>query len=150
MKLPTLKIKRVEEHARIPKQMTSGSVGLDLAVSDNFTFFPHFVTKVHTGIAMQIPKGYHGEIHIRSSWGKRGIRLANCTGIIDSDYRGEIILMVINDSNDVYYALEGERIAQFILVKDPAFNIEEVEELGMTERGEKGFGSTNKESKGDK
>lgn len=150
MKLPTLKIKKVDEHAVIPKQMTAGSVGLDIAVSEPTTFFPHFVTKVHTGIAMQIPKGYHGEVHIRSSWGKKGIRLANCTGIIDSDYRGEIILMVINDSNDVYFALEGERIAQFILVKDPAFNIEEVEELGMTERGEKGFGSTDKENKGDK
>lgn len=145
VKRPTLKIKKLDEHARLPKQMTDGSVGLDIAVSEPVTFFSHYVTKVHTGIAMQIPKGYHGELHIRSSWGKKGIRLANCTGIIDSDYRGELILIVINDTNDVYYALEGERIAQFILVKDPAFNIEEVTELGMTERGEKGFGSTNKE-----
>lgn len=143
MKLPTLKFRKMYEHAFIPKKMTKGAAGFDLAVSEPTTFFPHFVTKVYTGIAMEIPKGYHGEIHIRSSWGKRGIRLANCIGIIDSDYRGEIILMVINDSNDVYFALEGERIAQFILVKDPAFNIEEVKELGMTERGEKGFGSTN-------
>lgn len=144
MKLPTLKIKKLDEHAVVPKAMTKEAAGLDLAVSEPITFFPHVVTKVYTGIAMTIPKGYHGEIHIRSSWGKRGIRLANCTGIIDSDYRGEITLLVINDTNDVYYALEGHRIAQFILVKDPAFKIEEVTELDKTERGVGGFGSTDK------
>lgn len=150
MKLPTLKIKKLYEHALVPKKMTKGSVGLDLAVSDPVTFFPHVVTKVYTGLAMAIPKGYHGELHIRSSWGQRGIRLANCTGIIDSDYRGEITLMIINDSDTVYHALEGKRIAQFVLVKDPAFNIEEVTELDKTERGNGGFGSTNEENKGDK
>jgi dUTP pyrophosphatase len=143
VKLPILKINKLKEHVMIPKVMTEGSVGLDLAVSEPATFFPHYVTKVHTGLAMAIPKGYHGEVHIRSSWGKRGIRLANCTGIIDSDYRGEIILMVINDTNDIYYAPELERIAQFILVKDPTFTIEEVNELDETERGIGGFGSTN-------
>lgn len=144
MKLPTLKIKKFDKHAFVPKKMTKGSVGLDLAVSDPVTFFPHVVTRVYTGLAMAIPKGYHGELHIRSSWGARGIRLANCTGIIDSDYRGEITLLVINDSDTVYHALEGKRIAQLILVKDPAFNIEEVTELDKTERGVGGFGSTDK------
>lgn len=148
MKLSTLKFRKMYEHAFIPKKMTKGAAGFDLAVSDPVTFFPHVVTKVYTGIAMEIPKGYHGEIHIRSSWGKRGIRLANCTGIIDSDYRGEITLLVINDTNEVYYALEGKRIAQLILVKDPTFKIEEVNELGETERGNDGFGST--DLKGDK
>lgn len=144
MKLPTLKIKKLYEHAMIPKVMTKGAAGLDLFISDPVTFFPHVVTKVYTGIAMEIPKGYHGELHIRSSWGQRGIRLANCTGIIDADYRGEIILCVINDTNAIYHALEGYRIAQFILVKDPAFKIEEVNELDKTERGVGGFGSTDK------
>lgn len=148
MKLPTLKFRKIYEHAFIPKKMTKGAAGFDLAVSAPVTFFPYVVTKVSTGIAMEIPKGYHGEIHIRSSWGKRGIRLANCTGIIDSDYRGEITLLVINDTHEVYYALEGERIAQLILVKDPTFQIEEVNELGETERGNGGFGST--DLKGDK
>lgn len=148
MKLPTLKFRKMHKHAFIPKKMTKGAAGFDLAVSDPVTFFPHVVTKVYTGIAMEIPKGYHGEIHIRSSWGKRGIRLANCTGIIDSDYRGEITLLVINDTNEVYYALEGKRIAQLILVKDLTFKIEEVNELGETERGNGGFGST--DLKGDK
>lgn len=151
MKLPVLKIKKLDEHAVVPKAMTKEAAGLDIAVSSPVNFFPNVVTKVYTGIAMAIPKGYHGELHIRSSWGQRGIRLANCTGIIDSDYRGEIMLCVINDTNSVYHVLEGDRIAQFILVKDPAFNIEEVTELNKTERDVGGFGSTDKkENKGDK
>nr|DAH95412.1 MAG TPA: dUTPase [Caudoviricetes sp.] len=148
--LPVLKIKKLIEKATVPKAMTEGSCGLDVAVSEPVTFFPNRVTKVHTGLAMAIPKGYHIEVHIRSSWGKRGIRLANCTGIIDSDYRGELKLLLINDTTDIYYAPEGERIAQLILVKDPAFTIKEVDELDETKRGKGGFGSTNKENKGDK
>ena len=148
--LPVLKIKKLDEHAVVPKAMTKGAAGLDLAVSEPVTFFPNRVTKVHTGLAMSIPKGYHAEVHIRSSWGKRGIRLANCTGIIDSDYRGELKLLLINDTTDIYYAPEGERIAQLILVKDPVFTIKEVDELDETKRGKGGFGSTNKENKGDK
>lgn len=143
-KLPTLKIKRLSPNAVMPKQMTTGSVGLDLATCAGAIFYPDVVIQVFTGLAMAIPKGYHGEVHIRSSWGKRGIRLANCTGIIDSDYRGEIILPIINDTPNVYHAPKGERLAQLVLVKDPAFNIEEVTELDKTERGVGGFGSTNK------
>ena len=150
MKLPTLKIKKLVDYAVIPKQMTEGSVGLDIYISEGSIFFPHEVMKVYTGIAMAIPKGYHGEVHIRSSWGKRGIRLANCTGIIDSDYRGELILLVMNDTDEVYHAKRGERLAQFVLVKDPAFKIEEVTKLDNTERGNGGFGSTDEENKGDK
>lgn len=150
MKLPTLKIKRLHSHAIIPQRMTKGSVGLDVYISHGYVFFPHTVTVVHTGIALAIPRGYHGEVHIRSSWGRKGIRLANCTGIIDSDYRGELVLLVINDVGAVYHAPEGSRLAQLVLVKDPAFKIEEVKELDETERGVGGFGSTDEENKGDK
>ena len=142
MKLPTLKIKKLVDYAVMPKQMTKGSVGLDLAISEGATFYPHEVIQVFTGLAMAIPKGYHGEVHIRSSWGNRGIRLSNCTGIIDSDYRGELVLLVINDTGNVYHAPKGERLAQLVLVKDPSFKIEEVTELDKTERGIGGFGST--------
>lgn len=141
--LPTIKVKKLVPQAKIPKMMSKEAAGLDLFVSDSVTLFPMRVYTVHTGIAVSIPKGYHLELHIRSSWGAKGIRLANCTGIIDSDYRGEIKLIVINDTKDVYYAPEGERIAQMILVKDPAFNLKEVEDLDQTERGNGGFGSTN-------
>lgn len=143
--LPTIKVKKLVPQAKVPKVMSKEAAGLDLYVSDNVTLFPARVYTVHTGIAVSIPKGYHLELHIRSSWGAKGIRLANCTGIIDSDYRGEIKLIVINDTKDVYYAPEGERIAQMILVKDPAFTIKEVDDLDQTERGNGGFGSTNEE-----
>lgn len=140
--LPVIKVKKLAPQAKIPKAMSKEAAGLDLYVSDAITLFPMRVYTVHTGIAVSIPKGYHLELHIRSSWGAKGIRLANCTGIIDSDYRGEIKLIVINDTKEIYHAPEGERMAQMLLVKDPAFTIKEVDELDQTERGNGGFGST--------
>lgn len=144
MPIPTLKIKKLTNTARMPIRMTEGAAGYDIYTDEAATIRPHMVTKIHTGLAVSIPQGYHMEIHIRSSWGKRGVHLANCTGIIDSDYRGEILLMLMNDTNDLYFAAQGERIAQFILVKDSKYYIKEVDELDETERGEGGFGSTNK------
>lgn len=142
---PIIKVKKLVPQAKVPQAMSKEAAGLDLYVSDAVTFFPMKVYTVHTGIAVSIPKGYHLEVHIRSSWGARGIRLANCVGIIDSDYRGEIKLIVINDTKAVYHAPEGERIAQMILVKDPVFTVKEVDELDQTERGTGGFGSTDSE-----
>lgn len=140
--VPVVKVKRLTPAAYLPKRMTEEAAGFDLAATKHEVFWINQITMVHTGLAMEIPKGYHGEIHIRSSLGKRGIRFANCTGIIDSDYRGEIIMPVINDSNLVQSIDAGDRIGQFILVKDPVFKLVEVDELGETERGEGGFGST--------
>lgn len=143
MATPVVKVKRIDKKALFPQKMTDGSVGLDIASLGRQVLWTGIITKVRTGLAVAIPKGYHGEIHIRSSLGIRGIRLANCTGIIDSDYRGEIMLVLINDSNVVQHISEGERIAQLILVKDPVYTVTEVDELDDTERGEGGFGSTN-------
>lgn len=141
----TLKVKLLNDKAQLPKQMSAEAVGFDLFVDKNYNLMPRTVTKVTTGIAVSIPKGYYGEIHIRSSWGKRAVRLANCTGIIDSDYRGELLLMIYNDNkDDILWLKEGTRIAQLILVKQPAFTIKEVDDLDKTARGEGGFGSTNK------
>lgn len=138
----TLKIKRLNDKAVIPKKMSGEAAGLDIYAVKRYPLWVGKVVIVDTGLAMSIPKGYHAEIHIRSSYGKKGIRLANCTAIIDSDYRGEVKLPVINDSNMLWAIPEGERFAQLILVKDPVFKVEEVEELDETERGEGGFGST--------
>lgn len=140
---PTLKIKRLNNKAKIPKRMTEGAVGLDIYMPEFRVLWTGDIIKVCTGIAMEIPSGYHGEVHIRSSYGIRGIRLANCTGIIDSDYRGELVLYLINDNRVPVPIYEGERIAQFVLVKDPNFKVVEVDKLSETERGEGGFGSTN-------
>lgn len=143
MRKPVLKIKRLYKKATIPQQMTLGSCGFDVSIIDDVNIFPHNRVACHTGLAMAIPKGYHGELHIRSSLGIKGIRLANCTGIIDSDYRGEIICVLQNDNDTTLHLKEGARIAQLLLYKDPAFNIKVVDVLDKTDRNEGGFGSTN-------
>lgn len=143
MRNPVLKIKRLDAKATIPQQMTLGSCGFDVSITHDVNIFPHRSVACHTGLAMAIPKGYHGELHIRSSLGINGIRLANCTGIIDSDYRGELICVLTNDTDDTLHLKEGSRIAQLLLYKDPAFNIKVVDVLDKTERNEGGFGSTN-------
>lgn len=150
MATPQLKVKLLEWNAQVPKRMTEGSAGLDLFVVGNYNLFSEDITMIRTGIAVSIPKGYHGEIHIRSSWGRKGLRLANCTGIIDSDYRGELILMVRNDNkHNPYWVPDGMRIAQLVLVKDPKFDIKVVDELDETERADGGFGSTDEKGEDD-
>lgn len=143
MRKPVLKIKRLYKKATIPQQMTLGSCGFDVSITHDVNIFPHRSVPCHTGLAMAIPKGYHGELHVRSSLGIKGIRLANCTGIIDSDYRGELICVLTNDTDETLHLKEGYRIAQLLLYKDPTFNIKVVDVLDKTDRNEGGFGSTN-------
>lgn len=137
-----LKIKRLNKDVPLPEKMSEQAAGLDIYMPKQTTVWADSKIKIGSGLAFEIPKGYHGEIHIRSSYGSLGIRLTNCTGIIDSDYRGEVTLCLKNDTKIPITIPKGDRVAQFILVKDPVFKIEEVEELGETERGEGGFGST--------
>lgn len=143
MRKPTLKIKKLYKKAVLPQRMTAGACGLDLTITHDVNIFPRENVPCHTGLAVAIPKGYHGELHVRSSIGIHGIRLANCTGIIDSDYRGELICVLVNDTDDTLHIAADTRIAQLLLYKDPDFIIEEVDELDKTARGNGGFGSTN-------
>lgn len=145
--IPVLKIKKLHEEAAIPVQMTEGSVGLDLASIATVHLLPTTISSgayiIHTGIALEIPKGYHGQIHLRSSIGaKTKLRLANGTGIIDSDYRGEIMLLVENIGKFETSVAKGQRIAQFILTKNNPCKLELVEDLEKTARGTRGIGST--------
>lgn len=147
--LPTIKVLKLHPEAVVPEKKTSGSCGLDLCVLDNIPIYPTHLTKsaypLHTGLAFEIPEGHHVEIHLRSSTGKnKKLRLATGTGIIDSDYRGEVMLLVENISQDVEHVFPGDRIAQAVLMKDPEYSIEVVESLSDTERGSGGFGSTGK------
>ena len=106
---------------------------------------PHSTVKIHTGLAMEIPEGYFGAIMPRSGLAtKEGLRLANCIGVIDSDYRGEIIVAIHNDTNDVKFIKHGDRIAQLSLIKHEEIEFVEVDSLSETERGSGGFGSTGK------
>lgn len=139
---------KVDNPKYMPEVKTDFSAGADLKVKaeGKIVIKPGESTQMHTGVYMEIPKGYVGLLFIRSSFGKRGLMLKNSVGVIDSDYRGEVIAQVINLSDEDIVLEEGERFTQVVVVpclslKD---NLEIVDELEETERGEGGFGSTGK------
>jgi dUTP pyrophosphatase len=99
--------------------------------------------KIGTGIAVEIPEGYFGAIFARSGLAtKRGLRPANCVGVVDADYRGELIVALHNDTEFPQEVSEGERIAQLVIIPHLSVRFVEVDDLSSTERGEGGFGST--------
>lgn len=137
-----LKIKRLTDTAIIPKYQSNGAAGIDLHV-DTYTVSDEGKYIAHTGIAVEIPDGYVGVIFPRSSFGlKYGFSLSNTAGIIDSDFRGGIVL--VSNSAAWSYAKCGDRIAQMLILPCPQLDIIEVDELSKTERGSGGFGSTGK------
>jgi dUTP pyrophosphatase len=96
-----------------------------------------------TGFAVEVPQGYELQVRSRSGLAKQGLFVTNSPGTIDSDYRGEICVLLSNlDPNRSYTVNRGDRIAQLVLCEVPRLSIQEVEELSSTERGEGGFGST--------
>ena len=139
-----VKIKLLNDKAIIPTRGSEKAAGYDLYSTTNETIMPHETVKVGTGLAIQPPKGYFGAIFARSGLAtKNGLRPANCVGVIDSDYRGPVIVALHNDSNELQVIPHGIRLAQFILLPYlPIKGFEVVDELNDTERGENGFGST--------
>lgn len=140
-----VKFIKVLDTAKIPTQGTPGSAGYDLynAEAAEYYLAPGETKMFHTGLEMAIPDGYFGGIYARSGLSiKHGLRPANCTGIVDSSFRGEVLVALHNDSTSGYLVGPGERIAQLIV--QPYMDIEfaEVDDLDETERGEGGFGST--------
>ena len=142
----TLKVKRLPHCKGLPAYATSGSAGLDLtaAIEKPLTLEGGKRTRIPAGIIVSIPQGYEGQVRPRSGLADRaGISLTNCVGTIDSDYRGEVVVLVINHSDQVYTFEPGERIAQLVLVATPKVTIEEVDTVDLdNERGAGGFGST--------
>jgi len=144
--METLKIKKLDERAIIPTYGTPDSAGADLyAILDGeLKISPNETVTISTGLSMAIPKNYVGLIYARSSLGcKKGLAPANKVGVIDPDYRGEIKVVLFNQSNTVQIINPGERIAQIIITPFIKVNFENVEMLDNTLRGEGGFGSTN-------
>ena len=142
-----VKVKKLTEKAKLPKRGSVFSAGFDLYADNNvdITIHPHETRKIGTGLALEIPDGYYGAIFARSGLAtKEGLRPANCVGICDSDYRGEYIVAIHNDSNEDRIIEPKERIAQLIVMQYPHITFEEVDELSDTSRGEGGFGSTGK------
>lgn len=128
-----------------PYQATEGAAGYDLTASQDTRLDPHATVLVGTGLFLAIPDGYHGKIFLRSSTGlKTPLRLANGTGIIDSDYRGEILLPLENTSDKPYRVFEGDCLCQIIIEKNIKVEYQKVETLTDTARSTKGFGSTTK------
>ena len=141
-----LKIKKLDERATIPTYGTPLSAGADLyAILDSeININPGETVIISTGLAMAIPEGYVGLIYARSSLGtKKGLAPANKVGVIDADYRGEVKVVLYNQSKDIQTISPNERIAQIIITPFVQTIFEEVSELDETERGTGGFGSTN-------
>lgn len=140
-----VKIKKLNTNAKVPTRGSEEAAGYDLYSNSDVEIRPEGTIKVNTGIAMEIPKGYFGAIYARSGLAtKEGLRPANCVGVIDSDYRGEIIVALHNDSNIVRVVEKGERIAQIVIMPYLSVEFEEVDNLDETKRGNGGFGSTDK------
>ncbi len=140
-----LKVQRLPHCQGIPKYATSGSAGLDLtlAVSEPFELAAGARAKLPTGIKVEIPSGYEGQVRPRSGLAdKAGISLTNCVGTVDSDYRGEVMVLAINHGEKSYTFQPGERIAQLVVMPVPIVEIVEVDEVEESVRGEGGFGST--------
>ncbi|MBN44127.1 MAG: dUTP diphosphatase [Rhodobiaceae bacterium] len=131
----------------LPKYESEGAAGLDLFAATKedtkIIILPRKAEMIPTGIAISIPPGYEAQIRPRSGLAaKNGITVLNSPGTIDSDYRGEILVMLINHSNKDFEILRGMRIAQMVISKIEQFDLISVDELDTTDRGKDGFGST--------
>lgn len=140
-------VKKLNENAILPTYGSAEAAGADLyaCLDAPVSIQPGETAWIPTGIALEVPKGCAGLVYARSSLGaKRGLAPANKVGVIDSDYRGEIRVVLLNHSNQVQTVAPGERVAQFLItpVLTPAYV--EVAELSDTQRGTGGFGSTGK------
>lgn len=144
----SVQIKKLKENANIPQRGSEHSAGYDLyACIDEETVIipPHSTVKIGTGISLALPNGYFGAIFARSGLAaKEGLRPANCVGVADSDYRGEYIVALHNDTDTQKSVKNGDRIAQLVVMPFLEVAFEETETLDETARGEGGFGSTGK------
>lgn len=138
-------IVKLQKDAKIPTRGSEYAAGYDLyaCIDEPINIAPHATVKIGTGISIEVPHGYFGGIYARSGIAtKRGLRPANCVGVIDEDYRGEIIVALHNDTNQVHMVVPNERIAQLILQPYLDSPIEEKDSLSQTERGIGGFGDS--------
>ena len=143
----TMKIylKKLRPDAMVPSAATSAAAGYDLhaCMDSPVEIPPQSTAMIGTGLALGVPEGWFGAIFARSGLAsKQGLRPANCVGICDSDYRGEYVVPLYNDSEVPRTVYPGDRIAQLVLLPCQCLRFEETELLPETERGAGGFGST--------
>lgn len=140
-----VKFKKLSESAEAPVYSSASAAGADLHSTDEYTVNPGETVMIKTGIAAELPEGYAGLVFARSGLAcKRGLAPANKVGVIDSDYRGEIIVALHNHSQSAQTVGRGERVAQLVIVPYLRVEFEEAGELDETKRGCGGFGSTGK------
>jgi len=134
-----------KSHHPLPSYETIASAGMDLRanITDSITIKPLERTIVKTGLFIELPVGFEAQVRPRSGLAaKKGITVLNAPGTIDADYRGEIGVILVNLSNEIFVIENGERIAQLVIAKHERVNFVEVLELTDTDRGAGGFGST--------
>lgn len=140
-----IEVKKLNDKAKLPCRATADSAGADLCacIDDDIALMPGERRLISTGIAIAVPTGFGGFVFPRSGLSSKfGVSLANCVGVIDSDYRGEVKVPVINHSSEPYTIKAGERIAQLVIMPVDLCEYGFSDELDKTERGEGGFGST--------
>ncbi len=147
MKQPPLRIKRLSPHAIVPEYQSEHAAGMDLhaAIEGSITLEPGEISPVPCGFAMELPVGYEAQIRPRSGLAcKFGISVPNAPGTIDADYRGQVIVALINLSKESFVVEPKMRIAQMVVAEVARCDVQEVDQLEETVRGAGGFGSTGK------
>ena len=143
-----LKVKKIKDNAKLPGRGTAGSVGYDLSacLEEETVILPGETKMIGSGFAIALEPGYAAFIYARSGLGiKHGIVPANCVGVIDPDYRGEVTVGLKNASNEPFMVCDGDRIAQMVVVKCELPELSVCRELDGTGRGAGGFGSTGRD-----
>jgi dUTP pyrophosphatase len=137
-------VRRLRDDAELPRQAYDGDAGLDLTACESVELQPGARAVVPTGIAVEIPEGYAGFVQPRSGLAARhGIGIVNAPGLIDSGYRGEIQVVLLNtDATEPFTVERGARIAQLVVAPVASVRLVEVDELATSERGARGFGSS--------
>ncbi len=140
----SLPIKRLDPDVELPSYAYEGDAGLDLRSNEDVVLAPFERRLVSTGLAIAIPDGYAGFVQPRSGLAlRKGLSMANTPGLIDAHYRGELKVCAVNlDAENPIEIKKGERIAQLVIQKVPVVSLVEVDELGETDRGAGGFGSS--------
>ena len=140
-----IKYTKLKENAIEPTRGSAAAAGYDLyaAIEDSITIPAHSTVKIGTGLAFALPEGTFAAIFARSGLAtKQGLRPANCVGVCDSDYRGEYIVALHNDTDNEQTINPGDRIAQMVLMSYLPMTFQQTDSLDKTERGQNGFGST--------
>lgn len=143
--MTNINVKKLNDFAKLPTRGSEYAAGVDLyaAIDRPIWVAPHSTVKIGTGLAFELPEGVFAAIFARSGIAtKRGLRPANCVGVIDSDYRGQVIVALHNDTQYDRDIVPGERIAQMVLLPYYSMDFNEVNELSDTTRGEGGFGDS--------